>query len=126
MTTKFHPNTARSFSKYKAYKNFTAFPHSVIFIIALSLSVLSPAIILFGSFSQNNFISSLFTFIWSCLFCLVLYAFLRSYNQPLQDINSENLAESLNEYAIEVVLKAVSIARENNFSEISPIVLLRD
>lgn len=125
MTTKFHPNTARSFSKYKAYKNFTAFPHSVIFIIALSLSVLSPAIILFGSFSQNNFISSLFTFIWSVsLLVSFLYAFLRSYNQPLQDINSENLAESLNEYAIEVVLKAVSIARENNFSEISPIVLL--
>lgn len=125
MTTKFHPNTARSFSKYKAYKNFTAFPHSVIFIIALSLSVLSPAIILFGSFSQNNFISSLFTFIWSVsLLVSFLYAFLRSYNRPLQDINSENLAESLNEYAIEVVLKAVNIARENNFSEISPIVLL--
>ncbi len=125
MTTKFHPNTARNFNRYKAYKSLTAFPHSVIFIIALFLSVLSPAIVLFGSFSQNNFIFSLFTFVWSVsLLVSFLYAFLRSYNQPLQDINSENLAESLNEYAIEVVLKAVSIARENNFSEISPIVLL--
>lgn len=125
MTNNFNPDGAINFKKYKAYRNITRFPHSLIFTLALTLSIISPAVILFGSFSQNNFLISLSTFILSvALLLCFFYSFLRSYNRPVHDINSENLAEGLNEYSVEVVEKAFEIAGENNFSTISPIVLL--
>ena len=125
MTSIFDPNKAVNFKKYRSYKDLTHFPYSIISTLALSLSVISPAVILFGSFSQNNLLVSLFTFILAVsLLTFFFYSFLRSYNRPTHNISSKNLAETLNEYSIEVVEKAFEIARENNFSTISPIVVL--
>lgn len=125
MTENFNPNTAINFKKFKALKNLMSFPHAMLYILGFVLIIVSPALILFGSSSQNHLISSLFTFVLSiALLITFFYSFLRSYNRQVNKIDSNNLAESLNEHSVEVIQKADAIARENKFTKVSPIVLL--
>ena len=125
MTENYNSNTAISFKKYNALKNLMAFPHSAIYISGYVLAIISPALIYFGNSSQNHLLSSLFTFALAvALIVVFLYSFLRSYNRPVTDVNSSNVAESLNEHSVAVIEKAFEIARENRLTEISPIVIL--
>jgi len=125
MTENFNSNTAINFKKYNALKNLMGFPHATIYILGFVLAIISPALILFGNYSQNNLITSLFTFVLAiALFFVFFYSFLRSYNRSINKIDSKNLAETLNEHSVEVIQKAEAIARENKFTKVSPIVLL--
>ncbi len=122
---KFDISAAINFKKYRAYRNLLRLPHSLLFYLAISLSIISPALIFYGSYSKNFFIESIATFALSVSLMLTFfYLFLRSYNQSVYNIASENLAESLNEFTVDVIEKAYEIATENKFSEITPIVLL--
>ncbi|MFA5158524.1 MAG: ATP-dependent Clp protease ATP-binding subunit [Patescibacteria group bacterium] len=125
MNLNFNKSEALNFKKYRALRNLASFPHSVIYILSIALLIISPALMLFGYNAQNPLLTNIATFaLGVSILLFYFYAFSRSYNRPIEKIDSANIAESLNEHSIEVVEKAFDIAGENNFSAVSPIVIL--
>jgi len=120
-----NPYTARNF-----YKMQTAVKVEAPFLAVLadlSAIFISLGIVgfVYGRITQNPMLAKFSPFIAGLfLIYLFFYCFAKSYYVPKTYLESDNLAESLGEPTAKTVLKSIELAKQNQFGQVEPIILL--
>jgi len=121
----FNINTARNFTKADKQRSFTS-------VGARTLKNLMITLVLLGMFGNVYYAVSLTQYLQNISFLamavggayLFVYFFLKSYNNPISYIDSDNIAESLDQKSLKIIEDVTQLARENNFSKLEPVLLM--
>jgi len=117
---------ARNFGKYRSGKAIESSPVTVFVGFLWFAALISALVLIAGRFFEPLAFLVKAGFLTLGFSSLILFylSFLRAFYVPRVYIDSGNAAEALSLPVMEMLLDSINIARENQFAEISPVILL--